>query len=364
MARGFLIESSGSLGDSIRSFCERLLKDGVLDVLLIPIDVNGFVFPGFVTGVEGVRYVKALSPYMPVNTAGILQKLTRISPPSKKLGVFLRPCEARAVVELVKLNQINLENIFVFSMDCLGTVDFEGYRKLVEDGADPEDPSIVFNYGLRDACKCCLHPVSPWADVRICFIGLNGSIAVEICSGKGEELFKDIGDLDFTSRENVLKNLINERISEERKLLEYQRKELRGHEKIIEILSPCIGCKNCMSVCPICYCRECFFNSTNFDMDADRYLSLAKSYGVLKMPSDTLLFHLTRMLHVAPSCVACGMCQEACPQNIPIFALFKATSKRVQDLFDYEPGRSVEEEIPVRTFQEDEFAHIQSSISK
>lgn len=55
------------------------------------------------------------------------------------------------------------------------------------------------------------------------------------------------------------------------------------------------------------------------------------------------------------SCVACGQCTSACPNNIPVAKFFKTTGSKVQALFDYKPGRSVDEENPQSTFKEDEF---------
>jgi formate dehydrogenase subunit beta len=77
--------------------------------------------------------------------------------------------------------------------------------------------------------------------------------------------------------------------------------------------------------------------------------------GAARMPSDTLLFQLTRMNHMVSSCVGCGMCESACPSDLPLALIFRAVGQRVQQLFDYSPGRSLEDELPVATFKEDEF---------
>ena len=45
--------------------------------------------------------------------------------------------------------------------------------------------------------------------------------------------------------------------------------------------------------------------------------------------------------------------------GVPVFRLFKATSEKVQTLFNYEPGRDLEEEIPIVTFREEELDTIQ-----
>ena len=39
----------------------------------------------------------------------------------EKLGVVLRSCEIRALVELVKFQQAKLDNALIIGVDCLGT---------------------------------------------------------------------------------------------------------------------------------------------------------------------------------------------------------------------------------------------------
>jgi formate dehydrogenase subunit beta len=72
------------------------------------------------------------------------------------------------------------------------------------------------------------------------------------------------------------------------------------------------------------------------------------------MLSDTLLFQITRLNHMATSCVGCGLCTSVCPSDIAVGTVFRALGARVQALFDYHPGRSLEEPAPVQEFREDE----------
>ena len=76
------------------------------------------------------------------------------------------------------------------------------------------------------------------------------------------------------------------------------------------------------------------------------------------MLGDTLLFHMTRLNHMSASCVSCGMCTSACPAEIPVGAIFSAIGAGVQAAFDYIPGRSVDEPLPLITFQANEWTAV------
>jgi formate dehydrogenase subunit beta len=116
----------------------------------------------------------------------------------------------------------------------------------------------------------------------------------------------------------------------------------------------CQRCHNCMVACPICYCKECLFRTAAFDHEQGRYLRWAGRKGATRLPADTVLFHLTRLNHMSTSCVGCGLCESACPSNIPLTVLLRTVSSQTQALFDYVPGRRLDEEIPLMSFREAE----------
>jgi formate dehydrogenase subunit beta len=373
MARGALKEYKGKkLAEALQDLWRELLEQGTVKAILLPMKMEGgLVAPSLLTDPDRAQESRALAPYMPLNTARVLQMMTKTVPPSEKVAAVLRPCEARALVELVKLKQIALTNLTVISIDCPGTYAVDEYKKLLEGKGDPGTLLVgKVNRGeedelLRESCQACLYPTAPWADIRIGFLGLDDkrTFLIEAMTEGGEQCIRELGmevtDIPLKEREGFLKKLLSQRKKREQELCKAQQKDFRGADKLLTALSACIGCRNCMTMCPICYCKECLFNSPTFELEADRYVGLAQKRGAARMPADMLLFHITRMAHMASSCVQCGMCDEACPVEVPVFLLFKATSAQVQDLFNYEPGRDLEEEVPISTFREEELDKVQ-----
>jgi formate dehydrogenase subunit beta len=58
------------------------------------------------------------------------------------------------------------------------------------------------------------------------------------------------------------------------------------------------------------------------------------------------------------SCVGCGQCSDVCPADIPVASVFKSTGEQTAKIFDFIPGRDVDEEIPVMIFKEEEFPEL------
>ena len=76
------------------------------------------------------------------------------------------------------------------------------------------------------------------------------------------------------------------------------------------------------------------------------------------MPPDTVLFHLTRLNHMVTSCIGCGVCTDVCPSDIPVATIFRTVGEKTQAVFDYTPGLSLEDKVPLTTFREDELTEL------
>jgi len=338
MVRKVLLEvQEENLTKTFTRFCADLLLGKKLDALLVPLELPGKanVVPTLVTDSEKCDAARLFAPVMPVNTARVVSEMTKVTPSSKKIGVVLRNCEIRALLELVKLRQAFLENITIIGIDCLGTYTVNDYAGMVARGEVPEE--TVLNRFIKS--------------------DLKKHVGITVLTEGGEEVLEgmDISeDADIEKREEKLKEVFAQQANKREQFFKENASRFQGVEQLMSVLSPCIRCYNCRTVCPACYCKECFFDSPTFEMESDRYLGWAQSKGAVRMPSNTLFYHLTRMAHMATSCIGCGLCSEACPNDIPVAEIFQLAAAEVQKDLNYIPGRSLDEELPLSSFREDE----------
>jgi len=357
--------------EAINSFLESLLEKNLVSALLVSREVpsKDNIVQSLMTNSNGLKEVNVISPVLPVSSARIISEMTRLSSYKNPVGVVLRSCEIRALIELVKLKQASLDNLLIIGVDCLGTYSVSDYQNLCKQGNSPSDELLrKFKEGeedtkLRKACQVCEYPTPSNADLVIGLVGVDfeKNILLKSCTEKGENILEKFSFPEFnqSKREESVSKYISKKIEKRDTLFSEMKGETSsGWENLLSVFSTCINCHNCMRVCPICYCRECFFESPTFEFDSEKYLMWAKRKGSIKMPRDTTLFHLGRMSHMATSCVGCGLCEQACPSNIPLLKIFKTVSYNVQQIFKYIPGRDLEEPLPLTTFKEDELRSV------
>ena len=353
----------GNVISAANSFLKGLLESGSVDVLLAPqvAPSKKAAFPVMISDPEKLD-TNVFAPVLPVSTASILSKITMITKAGKTVGVVMRACQLRAVVELVKLNQADLENILLIGVDCLGTFPINTYARFPEDVTPTEfllKGSGVEKY-LRTACAACKNPIPLNADITIGIVGTDRSkeLLIQANTEAAENLIKELPDFKKKEkREKAVKEMLEQK-DKARATFIKEKSDIVGINKLGEFFDTCINCHNCMNMCPICYCKECFLDSSVFDLEADRYLSKAKNKGPFKMPPDSILFHITRMNHMILSCVQCGLCEQACPCNIPLMDLFIPVAESSQKEFKYDPGKDPSESLPLAVFREDEYEQV------
>jgi formate dehydrogenase subunit beta len=355
-----------------------LLGLEMVDALLAPKNCPGrnWVMPTLITDPEALGGLDPLSPIYPLNGARNVARLSR-TPPGGRLAVFMRPCEVRAFVELVKLKQGDPAPLYLISVDCLGAVDSR--TALAAGGEDSraftldfvEKALAVGDAGelelLAPACKVCEHPQAAPAggavDLAIGLFGLDleQNLLLEAGTEKGEALLGALGlpaGEVPAGREAAITARVEARTAARDEMFAATRAATGGLAKLADYLATCVNCYNCRVACPVCYCRACVFTTDVFDYPSGQYLGWARRRGAVQMPTDTLFYHLTRLAHMSTACVGCGQCSNACPNEIPLMELFRTVAQRTQAGFGYEAGRSLAEPPPLSTFEAEEYTEV------
>jgi formate dehydrogenase subunit beta len=218
---------------------------------------------------------------------------------------------------------------------------------------------------LRPVCQVCDKFASTGGeDLHIGITSLKGQIFLIPNGPKGTTLLDKLGnraDKDTTAYQHEIDLITTKRKTRGQQSGQKLKVSVNGLDNLANFFANCISCHNCMRVCPICYCRQCFFDSYDTKSPFEDYLARAKAAGSLRLQPDTMLFHIGRMLHMSLSCVSCGACEDACPVFIPISQLFSLVGKRNQEVFEYTPGRSLDEPLPLRIYAADEFEELEES---
>ena len=83
--------------------------------------------PTLIKNRERLAKANPLAPVMTLNSANIVGLLLS-QESGKRLAAVMRPCEARALVELAKQGQVRLADLVTVSIDCLGSHDEVDYE--------------------------------------------------------------------------------------------------------------------------------------------------------------------------------------------------------------------------------------------
>lgn len=368
--KGAILAAEEGTEKGILNFIKQALSQGCFDAVLIPARVpTGDSFAYFLIQNESfLEGASPLSPIMPVQGARAISSLTRRGKGKKRIAAIMRPCEARATIELAKLGQVDLENMILITVDCPGVIPLSDYLKDSTKGDEIfKDASQNWNSKpMRPVCRICnKFSACGGEDIHVGTLETSSASILLIPHGaKGKDILNKLGiplEEDISDWEAKVKRLTEERKKERKQTDEALRADIEGINRLAEAFSACINCHNCMRVCPICYCQQCNFDSNKMKFTFEDYLTRAETRGSLMVPTDTLLFHIGRMLHMSLSCVSCGMCEDACPMAIPVAQIFTLVGDRNQEAFDYVPGRSVAEPLPLTTFEEREFQEVEQS---
>jgi ferredoxin len=249
----------------------------------------------------------------------------------KKVGIVVKGCDSRSVVELLQETLVNRDDVVIFGMPCTGVIDLTKVKnRLAAAGTTAgevsavatDDKTVSVTAGgttvamqlsdvAADKCGRCQFPNAVLADAYV-----GDPIAPTAPATAADA---DLAALDAMS--------VEERMA-----------FWRYH------MERCIRCYACRNACPMCVCRDhCIAQSRE-----PHWLTQEDT------ATEKLMFQVVHAMHLAGRCTECGECQRACPMDIPILALKKHLNRTIHDLFDYQAGVDPQAIPPLLQFKVEE----------
>lgn len=361
----------------IRAFLATLMDKAGIDAMLVParLAVKNRIMPALISDPMRLTQADPLSPAFPVNAAQQLAKLTR-QPGGGKLAAVLRPCEIRAFNELVKLNQGHRDEVILIGLDCPGALSNTEFRAFADrhesldaatqafcSAAFSEDPGRE-SLSFTSACRACEHPSPDGADIAVALFGADPAdgLTARAHTPTGESALTglDLAKAEDTEgpRKKSVAAIVKARQQYRAQMFESVANATGSIQGLSTYLADCVNCYNCRGACPVCYCTACVFTTDTFRHEPFQYLQWARRKGGVKLPTDTLFFHLTRMAHISTACVGCGQCTNACPNDIPLSDLFSFIAQHAQRAFGYGAGLDPSQRPPMSGFEEQEYLDV------
>jgi len=378
-------------GGAVTSLLKFALESKQVDAVLAVQARDGNRYDGIPVLIKDPEEVAATAGALHCVSANIARCLKEFLDGASdlKVAVTCKPCDAKAIIELVKRNQINLENVLLIGLNCSGTILPVTAQKMMEEefGVDPldvvsediEDGKLKIRLrdgsekerdlaelearglGRRENCRRCDLNIPTMADIACGKWGAEDRKAtfIEVCSERGADFIDRAVEGGHIKVEQPSAEALESRRAQDRAATELARQwqerdfgefqAMSVEERFAYWFGPsgqfsqCIKCFGCRDACPICYCKDCY-------LEADRG---AVPGG--EIPPDAM-FPMIRTVHVMDSCVNCGQCQDACPMEIPLARLIFMLNRKLADIFKYEPGMDVSALPPLRTVTDKELS--------
>ncbi len=245
----------------------------------------------------------------------------------KKVGIVVKGCDSRAVIELLQEKLINKDNVTIFGLTCDGVISHNKVRSIIGDigqiekvefdtnsmniSAGKTDHTIKITDIKMNKCESCKYPNALLFDHFI-----------------GTPVDRDDTDQpDHKSVQEFEKLSLDERFA-------FWKQEM----------SRCIRCHACRNACSMCVCRNHCVAMTR----DPHWLSQENA------TAENWMFQMIHVMHLTGRCVECGECERACPMDIPLMLLRQQMNKGVREVFDYEAGLDPQGKPPLLTFKIEE----------
>ncbi|MDD1727658.1 MAG: Coenzyme F420 hydrogenase/dehydrogenase, beta subunit C-terminal domain, partial [Methanospirillum sp.] len=359
------IREAGSSGGFVTGILMHLLETGVVDAVSV-VRQGADIYDAEMSILSDPEKLRLCSGSLYCGTLSSAKFIFRYlqGKAEQRLAVVVKGCEAKAIIELAKRNQIDLDNILLIGLNCSGTINpFTARRMATEKyGLDPDLVQNIFfsqgrcmvqtpdeirsisieeleqeGYGRRHSCQRCLTRIPRQCDLVCGDWGVIGdytgnTTCIEVCSRKGAEALEssihsghirieaaDPKGVEVRARVEDAMQVMSKKNRTE------QFSDIVSGDQILQQMtldmSRCIKCYQCTEACPLCICEDCRIKKP----------WLVKP-GQVPPP---FMFHLIRVSHIADSCINCGQCEDRCPMEIPNSRYMNALQVELELMFGY-----------------------------
>ncbi len=240
------------------------------------------------------------------------------------IGMVLKPCDAKAVNQLISEELIDRAACKMLVVGCAGVLDHQkisrhlGGARVFSANIGPETIEVETAEGKKE-----LKTADFYAD------------KCHWCSISDQDMGGDV----FVENQQKLQAPKKDRFEDVKQLEKLDLDQIEAYWK--DEFSRCIRCYACRNVCPLEVCQDqCIV-----------HLDFPNWQSQKVVPSENKFFQLIRVMHLAGRCVECGECQRVCPQNIGLLKMMKKMNQQIETLFNFTPGMDVEAKPPLLTYK-------------
>lgn len=291
--------------------------------------IQGLILPSttknelcFVENPDSLGDINPFQPIMIMNIAGLVPPALEKHPHSK-IGILLRPCELRALNEVIARKSIQPGRLLTICVDCLGTFPDEEFEwrssrkgsdaSLTKEALQFAPQGGINAYRYRAACQMCVSPGARSADINLGVLGLPVRQSILVDGNPGlmdwSKVTTKKADPALSSRREVMLSKLIERHTETRDRVMTGLAEVlpANVDALLDQFEDCGSCQTCMDTCPIC--------STDHPQRAKDGR-----------------FDRQDVVNWLVDCAGCGMCEQSCPKHKPLSIIFTHVKKSLEEM--------------------------------
>lgn len=291
---------------AVRKILAHVWQQAGLRGILIPHSPGGTELPSptYLQSPEDLSYATMLAPYMPFNAASKAVELLEASP-GEPLGLALKPCELRSLIQFAQEHTLNMASVLTISSDCLAVYPPDDMEWRIADETIESLTDEVLRFApqggillsrFQQSCQVCERPYPIDADIQIELIGLDAKTHLVVAARDPSwletiELAVLPVDADLLDkRARILENIVSWRAKARHSAGEKLDPEMASPSGLMAHLKNCPECRGQLEAMCLQYSAGAF-----------------STKGAV--------------MEWVGTCSGCGTCDYHCPTQYPLFTV-------------------------------------------